>query len=147
MLPNSVFNEAVTSARYMYIQSAPAPWLDLYLCDDDDLYQSCYSSMHAKSFAVQNHDDVMCWHIAHALWTHGGRIATYIHTHIHRYSKFTIIVTLVFGACSGSPRITFACLSIHPSVREGHQKWYVLEKQEAVPSSSWHLEATLDLQL
>ena len=72
---------------------------------------------------------------------------TYIHTYIHRYSKFTIIVTLVFGACSGSPQITFACLSIHPSVREGHQKWYVLEKQEAVPSSSWHLEAKLDLQL
>ena len=53
----------------------------------------------------------------------------------------------MFGARSGSPRITFACLSIHPSVREGHQKWYVLEKQEAVPSSSWHLEAKLDLQL
>ena len=50
-------------------------------------------------------DHVMRKHIAHALWTCGRCIATYMHTytHIHRYSKFTVCYSCIQGSLRLAP--------------------------------------------
>ena len=100
-------------ASTCYIQSAPAPWLDL----------CCYSAMMmtltghvltCSSWACtlikssQDHDDVGILHMHYELVDNillHAHIHTYPHTYIHRYSEICCMFLLYSGLAQAHPEL------------------------------------------